>query len=71
VLIISPERGSGFTIFEPYVISRVLGVVGSVDSGDGGEEWLSVRLNKSMRNGSWSESEESGESKAHVAPQDE
>ena len=71
MLIKSPERGSGFTILGPYVISRALGVVGRVDPGDGDEEWVSVRLNKSMRNGSWSESEESGDSKAHVAPQDE
>ena len=71
MLIISPERGSGFTILGPNVISRALGVEGRVDSGDGDEEWDSVLLNKSMRNGSWSELEESGESKAHVAPQDE
>jgi len=71
VSIMSPERGSGFTILGPYVISRALGFEGRVDSGDGDDKWESVRLNKSMRNGSWSESEESGDSKAHVAPHDE
>ena len=71
MLIKSPERGSGFTILG-YVVSRALGgVEGRVDSGDGDEEWDSVLLNRSMRNGSRSELDESGESKAHVAPQEE
>jgi len=69
VLIIR-DRGSGFAIFDPKVKSRLLGVEGS-EFADWSEEGVLTPSNISIRKWSWSESEDKGDSKFQVAPQEE